>query len=161
MLPQLCTSLPLFRGSLVESTGASSTGVGCLDSVLDNLTFTDPDLWRGSRSHLPLFDSNSAFEPSGLAKSMLEDSFEPIVATPMSELAFGRSSISEFALDEAPISEGGLEGSMSEVRDSSESTMRSSAWVEMADDRGLVTGGGGATLFFRNPGKIQQNSHSR
>ena len=112
----------------------------------------DPDLWRGSISHLLPFNSNSTFELSGLVKSILLDSFEPSVVTPMSELAFGRSSMSEFALDGTLMSEGGLEGSMSDVRDSSESTMRSRAWVEMADDRGLVTGGGGATLFFRNPG---------
>lgn len=30
----------------------------------------------------------------------------------------------------------------------------------MADDKGLVTGGGGATLFFRNPIKVQKKFYS-
>ena len=68
----------------------------------------------------------------------------PAVVTPMSEFAFGRASLS-------PMSDAGLEGSMSDVRDSSESTIRSSAWVEIADDRGLFAGGGGAVLFFLRP----------
>jgi hypothetical protein len=68
----------------------------------------------------------------------------------MSELALGQS-MSELAFDGAPISDGGFEGSMSDVNDSSESTMRSKACVEIADESGLGAGGGGAALFFRRP----------
>jgi len=68
----------------------------------------------------------------------------------MSELALGQST-SELAFDGAPMSDGGFEGSMSDVNDSSESTMRSKACVEIADESGLGAGGGGAALFFRRP----------
>lgn len=88
-----------------------------------------------------------------MEKSTAEDN---LVVTPMSELAFGRSSMSELALEEALMSEGGFEGSISDVKDSSESTMRSNPWVDIADDRGLVTGGGGAARFFRNPVELKE-----
>lgn len=68
----------------------------------------------------------------------------------MSELALGQS-MSELAFDGAPMSDGGFEGSISDVNDSSESTMRSNACVEIADESGLGVGGGGAILFFRRP----------
>lgn len=76
---------------------------------------------------------------------------------PMTELTLGQS-MSELALDGVPMFDDGFEGSISDVNDSSESTMRSKACVEMADESGLdvedVVGGGGAALFFRGPMRV-------
>jgi hypothetical protein len=66
---------------------------------------------------------------------------------PRSELAL-LLPLSPVAVGPTSMSDEGFERSMSEVRDSSESTMRSRPWAEIAEGRGRAIGGGGAARFF-------------